>query len=88
MFTVLWGPEATEELTRLWLQADAAMRKRITAASHAIDKVLASEPDNTGESRPDGARIHFEFPLGIRFDVDNSSRTVSVLQVWQFRKRK
>ena len=38
MFTVLWSQEATEDLTRLWTQADSLLRKAITVSSHQIDK--------------------------------------------------
>jgi hypothetical protein len=88
MFTVLWGLEAMEDLTRLWTQADSPLRKAITVATHQMDKKLANDPENTGESRIGNERIDFVFPLSFRFDVDQSNKTVRVLQVWRFQKRK
>ena len=40
MFRVEWREEALDELTTLWLQADAPGRQAITAASHALDQHL------------------------------------------------
>ena len=88
MFTVLWGLEALEELTHLWIQADSMLRKAITTASHQIDQQLAHDPENIGESRIGTERIWFVFPLGILFEVDHANKTVRVLQVWRYQKRK
>ena len=88
MFTVLWSLEATEDLTRLWTQSDSLLRKAITVASHRFDKNLANDPESAGESRLGAERIGFEFPLGIRFDVDKANNKVRVLPVLLFKKRK
>jgi hypothetical protein len=88
MFTVLWGLEAMEELTDLWIHADSMLRKAITTASHQIDQRLAHDPEDTGESRTGNERVWFVFPLGILFEVDHATTTVRVLQVWKYQKRK
>ena len=47
--------------------------------------ILAENGPNEGESRPGDRRITFVRPLAIVFRVDDSTRTVSVGQVWEFR---
>jgi hypothetical protein len=64
------------------------LRKAITQASYQIDKTLARDPENTGESRTHTDKVWFVFPLGIRFEIDAQQRIVRVLQVWMFKKRK
>ena len=84
-FTVVWDPDAEQELIMLWLAARD--RSAITAASHAIEQRLGNDPANEGESRPPGMRITFEPPLGIIFRVDESPYTVRILRVWRVRRR-
>ncbi|HZV04722.1 MAG TPA: hypothetical protein VE999_06535 [Gemmataceae bacterium] len=87
MFRVDWLEVALDELTTLWMQADATQRQAITAASHAIDQRLSSDPHNEGESRPGGRRITFVAPLAVRFQVEPDGQTVTVLHVSMFRRR-
>jgi hypothetical protein len=85
MFRVRWERRALDELTDLWTQADSALRQDITAASHTIDRRLARDPLNEGESRPRGRRITFIPPLAVFFRVENDGQTVSVLHLRLFR---
>lgn len=87
MFTVRWKRSALNELATLWTQADSAMRQAITTANNRIDRELQHDPENRGESRGVGGRIYFEFPLGIRFEVDRQQSLVHILHVWSFRRR-
>jgi hypothetical protein len=75
------------ELANLWMQADSAQRQAITAASHAIAQQLQNDPLGQSESRPNGRRVLFVSPLGITFRLEEDGQTVSVLRIWQFRKR-
>lgn len=84
MFTVRWKPSARDELTDLWVNADSALRRAITQASDRIDRRLAADPLNTGESRPNGRRIYFHSPLGVLFRVYPNRSLVWVLAVWKF----
>jgi hypothetical protein len=88
MYTVRWKKTALSDLTSFWIQADSALRKAITQASHQIDKTLARDPENTGESRIHTDKVWFVFPLGIRFEVDAHNKTARILQVWLYKKRK
>lgn len=87
MFRVRWARRALDELTDLWTQADSTRRAAITAASHAIDQQLRSDPIGQSESRPGGRRILLISPLGITFRIEADGRTVSVLRIWLFRTR-
>jgi hypothetical protein len=87
-FQVEWLQAALDELTSLWLQADSAQRRVITQATHAIELRLGSDPLNEGESRPGGRRITFVPPLAVRFCVESDGRTVTVLHVRMFARRK
>lgn len=82
---VLWTPSARNDLADLWLKADSAQRQMITSATGSIDRRLAADPANEGESRPGGRRISFAPPLGVAFRVDQGRATVSVLRVWRIR---
>lgn len=69
MFQVEWLQEALDELTVLWLQADAALRQAITAATHAIDQELGQDPYRHSESREDDERVLFAFPLAVQWKL-------------------
>src|SRR2546423_527403 len=53
----------------------------VTAASDRIDRLLAADPLNAGESRDGDDRILFDQPLGVIFRVDRAARVVFVLTV-------
>jgi hypothetical protein len=82
-FRVLYRPEAGRRPTEAWLNHSTA-RAAITAASDLIDRLLASDPENAGESRPNGRRIPLSAPLGVLFRVDPVAREVWVTTVWYF----
>lgn len=85
MFTVLWHPNADDNLTELWMAADSAVRAEITAASHQITLALRTNPFTVGESREGNDRIAFEGPLGFLFEGNEDDRTVTVYAVWRTR---
>jgi len=80
-FSVNWKTAAQNDLAALWVAADTAGRRAITTASHAIDKLLANDPDTVGESRPRSRRIVFVAPLVAIFQVSEPDRRVDVLTV-------
>ena len=57
MFRVEWHQVALDELTSLWMQADATQRQAVTTASHAIDQRLSTDPLNEGESHREVAGL-------------------------------
>lgn len=83
--TIHWSKSARQELTRIWLKADSGRRRAITEAARAVDKSLAINPRNVGESRPDDLRICFEPPLGVLFRAEEKRSIVRVVRIWEFR---
>jgi hypothetical protein len=81
-FTVIWLPDAEEELAALWL--DAQYRNAVTRASEALERRLQSRAPECGESRPNGRRVDFEWPLGVLYRVDEARRTATVSHVWLY----
>jgi hypothetical protein len=88
MRTVEWPQETLDDLTRLWTGSDSDTRKAITKACHALEKQLAHDADNTGESRSDNRRIAFESPVILVFRVEADNKTVTILEVRLMRRRK
>lgn len=82
-YSVIWLPNAEEELAALWL--NASDRGAITKAAAALDELLARDPAKDGESRPNGRRILFAAPPAAIYRVHVKARQVDVLHVWQFR---
>jgi hypothetical protein len=81
-YTVLWKPEAERQLAAIW--NDCSNRNLVTKSADAIDKTLATKPQEVGESRDDGFRILFEAPLGVIYKVSKVDHTVFVIAVWSF----
>ena len=79
---VEWATTAEDELANIWLGAPD--RAAVTAAAHAFDVRLATDPSADSESRSGGDRIAFEKPLGVIFQVFPDQRFVKVLQVWYY----
>ena len=82
-FRVIWRREAERRLTEIWLNHPTA-RAAVTVASDLIDRLLASDPESAGESRPNGRRILISAPLGVLFRVDPAAHEVRVTTVWYF----
>jgi hypothetical protein len=81
-YVVDWLEDAENEFASLWLQSSD--RQAITTASNVLDQRLRLDPENEGESRPQGRRILFCKPLGIYFRVLRDQRLVQVLHVWEY----
>lgn len=88
MFQVVWHQGAVSDLAEVWNQGDPTLRRAATRAAHAIDQALRDDPFGAGESREAGIRVMFEPPLGVRFKVDQDSRTVVVGQIWRMPPRR
>jgi len=88
MYRLHWIQAALDELAAIWLAADSATRRAITGAVHSLEKELANNPNNVGESREVGERICLNYPLGVTLEVDDDKRTVHILHVWDIRQKK
>lgn len=85
IWSVLWKKEAERRLTTMWINADSAQRQAITSAANRIDALLRTNPENTGESRGDTWRVHFDVPLGVSFRLLAEDGVVEVAAVWQIK---
>ena len=81
-YMVRWLPAAEQELAALWLAS--TKRAEVTRAAHLIDEVLKQTPEQTGESRSDDLRVHFEPPLAVLFRVSPDDLLVEVAHVWEY----
>jgi hypothetical protein len=84
MHRVVWKRIALDQLAAIWVKATD--QNAVTVASHAVDQALATDPANQGESRPHHQRVMFQSPLGVRFRINEKTRTVRVLACWQIRQ--
>jgi plasmid stabilization system protein ParE len=80
-WTVIWKPDAEDDLATLWLNADD--KAAISAAANRIDAQLRKDPLTAGESREKNRRILFEVPLGVVYHTDKKGSAVQVLRVWR-----
>lgn len=78
-WTVVWLPDADNELAQLWL--DSTDRQRTTLAADQIDKLLRHDPDTAGESRAAGRRILIVPPLAVIYRVLSDDRLVQISNV-------
>ena len=88
MFHVRWKLTALNELAALWMQADTALRARITQAANTVDAGLRHDPYALSESRSGLKRIAFFLPLSVVFELDRKNHLVTVLHVNLVRSRK
>lgn len=78
-FIIIWSPRAEQMLAAAWL--NSPQRDEITRASFLLENRLQRAADTYGESRPNGVRIAFERPLGIRYRLNVRTGIVQILQV-------
>ena len=81
-FTVVWKPDAEDQLAQIWL--DAEHRDAVSAAANHIERALRTTPLTLGESRNEQTRVVVVPPLAVHFEVRNEDRIVFVLTVHQF----
>ena len=84
-FRVFWSPHAETRLEEILAGApDGTM---LVAAARELDRHLAADPNEFGESRYDTVRIGFMLPLGVQFETLNDVRTVIVYDVWRIDRK-
>jgi hypothetical protein len=86
-YHVLWAKTAEDELADVWMQA--VDKDAVSRAVAKIDRDIAANPQGLGESRESpNHRVHFEVPLGVRFDVHPTRGEVLVLNLWLLPRRR
>lgn len=79
-WTVIYRPEAADELAAIWL--DATDRAAVTTAANSIDQQLGNNPLAAGESREGDSRVLWEDPLVVFFDVNPQDCSVTVWGIY------
>lgn len=82
MFSIYRSKKAVLPVRSAWEEGGPELRDAIVRASQRLDQRLCREPQGQGESRVGRARIVFEAPLGVIFEVDEGMKLVSILQAW------
>jgi hypothetical protein len=80
-YLVQWSKPALNVVTSAWLNSPSDRRAAITKATAEIERVLAINPAEQGESREGSDRVLFVPPLAIDFEVNESRRVVRILKV-------
>ncbi len=81
-YTVIWLFGAQEMLAAVWTAA--ADRNEVAEASFRIDRMLAVDPLDFGESRDANRRLAFDPPLQVMFRVFAGDKRVEVVSVGAF----
>jgi hypothetical protein len=78
-YTVRWLRTAEAGLLAAWLRA--ANKEAVTGYAEQIDRILAHDPNEQGESRDGTIRLWFHRPICVLYQVDEARRTVIVGRV-------
>ena len=73
---------AQTQLAAVWTAA--ANQKAVTEATYRIERLLADDPLDVGESRDDNRRLAFDPPLQVMFRVFAADKRVEVVSVGVF----
>ena len=73
MFCVYQDQKAMTLLQHTWEIADESLRNAIGQAIQRIGRALQNDPQEQGESRPNGTRILFEAPVAVLFEIEEWS---------------
>lgn len=82
-YFVTWLLDAEKSLKAI--SKNSAVPGAVFAAATELDQRLSTNPNDEGESRPNGRRITFAPPLAIIFRVYEEQSTVVVTHLWEFR---
>lgn len=78
-YTVVWRREAENQLIALWIRA--VNKEAITGYADQIERILARDPHEQGESRNEGTRLAFFRPLCVRYHIDEVAKRVTVVAI-------
>jgi hypothetical protein len=81
MFAVDWADYALDQLADIFVSLDLAIQDQLTAAIEALNRRLATDPLDEGESRNASFRVTFLGSLGVLFRVDAAKGEVEVTEV-------
>ncbi|MGI8982399.1 MAG: hypothetical protein ACR2FY_24470 [Pirellulaceae bacterium] len=79
-YTVIWEPDAANELARLWL--DSTDRQTVADAANEIDRLLSENPFDEKYEVVSNAGAIAVLSLGVDFEVNGHDMKVLVSAVW------
>lgn len=82
-YTVVWRPQAEQELAQLWLAAPD--RARVTAAVHRIEQLLGDDALHQGRWLYGTTRVLIDPPIAVAYEVIEDDKRANVLAVWHER---
>ncbi|HKB05788.1 MAG TPA: hypothetical protein VKD90_26565 [Gemmataceae bacterium] len=84
MWAVIWRDTALNELADDMVRADLPTQDLIARQVEALNRRLATDPLNEGESRTGRVRVAFADPVGILFTVSEIDQVVWVTHFWTY----
>lgn len=84
MFAYYWFDAVLDKLADIYVTLGPADQDRLAAGVEAFNARLAADPQDVGESRPDGYRVAFPPLLQVYFHVDEAARLVRVTDVSRY----
>lgn len=78
MFTVMWSDMAMDQMADIFVVTDLPGQDHLTTLIDGLNRRLARDPRDEGESRTGNYRVTFIGDLTVRFAVDPQSRIVRV----------
>jgi mRNA-degrading endonuclease RelE of RelBE toxin-antitoxin system len=78
-YTVVWAPDAEDELADLWIEARD--RNALTRATNLVDLERSHDAGTKRVGVAEGLRALLAPPLRVLFSVDEDDRVVTVAQV-------
>jgi hypothetical protein len=81
MFAVVWTDYALDLLADVVESLDLASQDQLTSAIETLNRRLASDPLDEGESRNSPYRVTFVGSLGVLFPVEAANGVVRVTEV-------
>jgi hypothetical protein len=79
-WTVLYRASAQDHLANIWLNAPD--QQAVANAADKVDRLLAKDPLEAGESRDGNSRVIIEPPLTMMYDVYPDDNLVEVFAVF------
>jgi hypothetical protein len=80
-YRVFWSPQAEAMLERILDETEET--ENLTAILVEIDRRLAADPADFGESRFDTVRVGFVPPLAVQINILEDVQSVIVDAVWR-----
>jgi hypothetical protein len=84
-WTVIYRLAAQDDLAGAWLNSSDP--QAVADAADKIDRILAVNPLDAGESRDGDSRVIFERPLTVMYDVYPDDNRVEVFAVFDWSRR-